>query len=51
VFPSTIRPHEHPQTECSENPIDHPENEHFADGFYKFPKIRKDLGLDGGDNE
>ena len=32
-------------------PIDHPENEHFADGFYKFPKIRKDLGLDGGDNE
>lgn len=26
-------------------PPDHPGNEHYADGYYRFPKIRQDLGL------
>jgi hypothetical protein len=26
-------------------PLDHPADQHFADGFYQFPAIRRDLGL------
>lgn len=32
-------------------PLDHPVNTRYADGFYKHPKLRKDLGLEGGENE
>ena len=32
-------------------PLSRPANENSADGYYKYPKLRKDIGLNGGDNE
>lgn len=29
-----------------EPPVDHPKNQHYADGFYQFPKVRRAFGLD-----